>query len=238
MKIMSSPVHSWIQLGAIFIMIIAKCWFLVSLRFMESIKQHGLSVSYSTNHSALFLGSQMRKTIPGKLHMRIYFRFRSCRSTSKQLTSALQTYVYRSHCQDRFSRWPSTTEIVATWAELFTASMDDQKDQSRKSLRDTGYGGSSRTTLEEACNYSNRPEEPQQERLHFDMGTGRLVVNSPPPQERPALPNRAALPDRPVLDQMASQGFFVNYWILRSADCWSNRVTGWMLSYNSSFKYI
>ena len=57
-------------------------------------------------------------------------------------------------------------------------------------------------------NYYNRPEEARQERLQFDMDTGKLVVNDPP-QEQAVVPSRHNVPDRPVLDKMASQGFFL-----------------------------
>ena len=74
---------------------------------------------------------------------------------------------------------------------------------------DTGYGGSRRSrAIEEGAtgyNHSNRPE--RQERLQFDMDTGKLVVNDSP-EEQAVLPSRHSVPDRPVLDKMASQGFF------------------------------
>ena len=85
------------------------------------------------------------------------------------------------------------------------------EDKSNRSTRpyDTGYSESLRDRAA-VVNYSNRrPEEARQERLHFDMDTGRLMVNNPP-EEQPALPDRGPVPDRPVLDKMASQGFFLD----------------------------
>lgn len=85
--------------------------------------------------------------------------------------------------------------------------MDDNHEQSTW-RHDTGYGGSrAREEGATGYNYSNRPEEARQERLQFDMDTGKLVVNDPP-QEQAVVPSRHNVPDRPVLDKMASQGFF------------------------------
>lgn len=91
---------------------------------------------------------------------------------------------------------------------LFQETMEDKHEQSSWP-HDTGYGGSQRSrAIEEGAtgyNHSNRPE--RQERLHFDMDTGKLVVKDSP-EEQPVLPFRHSVPDRPVLDKMASQGFF------------------------------
>ena len=81
----------------------------------------------------------------------------------------------------------------------------DKSQQSTRHLNDTGYSGSLRDRAA-VVNYTNRPEDVRQERLHFDMDSGRLMVN----EEQPALPDRGPLPDRPVLDKMASQGFFLS----------------------------
>ena len=97
--------------------------------------------------------------------------------------------------------------IISAWPEVCEASMEDTSKQSIRSY-DTGYSGSLRDRAA-VVNYNNRPEEARQERLHFDMDTGRLMVNNPP-EEQPALPDRGPVPDRPVLDKMASQGFFLD----------------------------
>jgi len=92
--------------------------------------------------------------------------------------------------------------------EACIESMDDKYEQSA-SPYDTGYGGSRRREEATVYNYSNRPEEARQERLHFDMDTGKLVVNNPS-EDQAVVPARYSVPDRPVVDKMASQGFFFN----------------------------
>lgn len=87
-------------------------------------------------------------------------------------------------------------------------SMEDKYEQGTIPF-DSGFGGS-RTGGATAYNYSNRPEEARQERLQFDMDTGRLVVNNPPAEDQAVVPARFGVPDRPVLDKMASQGFFLD----------------------------
>lgn len=74
------------------------------------------------------------------------------------------------------------------------------------------------TTQQQPVNYSNRrPDDSAQERLEFDKDTGKLVVcrNSQAPQTPfvressvAVLEVRAQVPDRPVVDAMAAQGFF------------------------------
>ena len=73
-------------------------------------------------------------------------------------------------------------------------------------------------TQQRPVNYSNRPrDDSTQERLEFDADSGKLVVSRNPeasqvvsvrhvPAVVPEVP--APVPDRPVVDAMAAQGFF------------------------------
>lgn len=97
--------------------------------------------------------------------------------------------------------------------------MDDKQKAPTRRLFDSGFGGSQRTQ-ETPHNYSNRPrDESTQERLEFDLDSGKLVVSNAPevkqevvsvhhvPVSFPQVP--ASVTDRPVVDAMAAQGFFL-----------------------------
>lgn len=116
--------------------------------------------------------------------------------------------------------------------------MDDKwKTPSRRSW-DSGFGPSQQNEEEEEegasrqpYNYTNRPrEESTQERLQFDLDTGKLVVSSNPEVKQEVVPVRQVplsvrqparqvpelvhdvrepVADRPVVDAMAAQGFFM-----------------------------
>lgn len=60
-----------------------------------------------------------------------------------------------------------------------------------------------------AANNANRAEEGNYENLRFDMDTGKLVVSSPNEEQR-AISQRPAASGRVVLNEMASQGFFIS----------------------------
>jgi len=115
--------------------------------------------------------------------------------------------------------------------------MDDKRKAPTRRLFDSGFGGSQRPDqVEEGAsrqpyNYTNRPrEESTQERLQFDVDTGKLVVSSnpevkqevvsvrhvplsvrEPARQVPAFVHdvREPVVDRPVVDAMAAQGFFM-----------------------------
>ena len=112
--------------------------------------------------------------------------------------------------------------------------MDDKQKAPTRKLFDSGFGGSQQReegASRQPYNYTNRPrEESTQERLQFDVDTGKLVVSSNPevkqevvsvrhvPQSvrQPSwqVPEfvhdvREPVPDRPVVDAMAAQGFFM-----------------------------
>ena len=115
--------------------------------------------------------------------------------------------------------------------------MDGKWKAPTRRLRDSGFGNSQRSdegeegASNQPCNYTNRPrEESTQERLQFDVDTGKLVVSSNPEVKQevvtvrhvplsirePArqVPEfvhgvREPVADRPVVDAMAAQGFFM-----------------------------
>lgn len=115
--------------------------------------------------------------------------------------------------------------------------MDDKRRAPTRRLFDSGFGSSQQPEEDEEgasrqpYNYTNRPrEESTQERLQFDVDTGKLVVSSNPevkqevvsirrvplPGREPArqVPEfvqdvREPVADRPVVDAMAAQGFFL-----------------------------
>lgn len=74
------------------------------------------------------------------------------------------------------------------------------------------------STQQQPVNYNNRRQDDSaQERLEFDKDTGKLVVCRNPQAPQAAsvhesavavLEVRAPVPDRPVVDAMAAQGFF------------------------------
>lgn len=57
---------------------------------------------------------------------------------------------------------------------------------------------------------ANRAEGARQERLHFDTDTGRLMVDARDEDQQIASRRSAVPTQRPVLDQMAAQGFFIH----------------------------
>lgn len=117
--------------------------------------------------------------------------------------------------------------------------MDDKRKTPSRRSWDSGFGRSQQHEEEEEeegasqqpYNYTNRPrEESTQERLQFDFDTGKLVVSSnpevkqevvsvrhvplsvrQPPRRVPELVHdvRQPVADRPVVDAMAAQGFFM-----------------------------
>ena len=113
--------------------------------------------------------------------------------------------------------------------------MDDKWKAPTRRLCDSGFGRShppdeGEEGASQPYNYTNRPrEESTQERLQFDVDTGKLVVSSKPEVKQevvsvrhvplsvrgPArqVPEfvhdvREPVADRPVVDAMAAQGFF------------------------------
>jgi len=58
-------------------------------------------------------------------------------------------------------------------------------------------------------NNANQAEGGNYESLRFDMDTGKLVVSSPNEEQR-NISQRPAAPGRVVLNEMASQGFFIS----------------------------
>jgi len=114
--------------------------------------------------------------------------------------------------------------------------MDDKWKAPTRRLCDSGFGSShppdegEEGASRQPYNYTNRPrEESTQERLQFDVDTGKLVVSSKPEVKQevvsvrhvplsvrgPArqVPEfvhdvREPVADRPVVDAMAAQGFF------------------------------
>ena len=90
-------------------------------------------------------------------------------------------------------------------------------------LADSGFESSQRTegratARHQPVNYSNRRQDnSSQERFGIDKDTGKLVVCRNPQAPQAAsvhesavavLEVRAPVPDRPVVDAMAAQGFF------------------------------
>ncbi|KAJ7393003.1 hypothetical protein OS493_008251 [Desmophyllum pertusum] len=78
-----------------------------------------------------------------------------------------------------------TSETTSCW----TFGMDDKQKAPTRRLFDSGFGGSQRTqdgASQQPHNYSNRPrDESTQERLEFDLDSGKLVVsNAPEPSKR------------------------------------------------------
>ena len=109
--------------------------------------------------------------------------------------------------------------------------MDDKQFAPTRGLFDSGFGHSRRTedgANRPPINYTNRPrDESTQERLEFDRDSGKLVVSSNPEVKQEAVSVRHVplsfrqvhesvrqvpepVPDRPVVDAMAAQGFFLN----------------------------
>lgn len=76
---------------------------------------------------------------------------------------------------------------------------------------DSGLGGGSMRQGGQAAagNNANQAEGGDQESLHFDAGTGSLVVRTPNEEQRVGL-HRPAAPGRVVVNEMASQGFFIS----------------------------
>ena len=60
-----------------------------------------------------------------------------------------------------------------------------------------------------ADNNANQAEGGNQESLHFDTSSGNLVSRNPNGEQRNAL-QRPAPPGRVVVNEMASQGFFIS----------------------------
>jgi len=60
-----------------------------------------------------------------------------------------------------------------------------------------------------ADNNANQAEGENYESLRFDMDTGKLVVSSSNEEQR-NISQRPAAPGRVVLNEMASQGFFIS----------------------------
>ena len=116
--------------------------------------------------------------------------------------------------------------------------MDDKRKAPTRRLFDSGFSGSQRPEEDEEgasrqpYNYTNRPrEESTQERLQFDVDTGKLVVSSNPEVKQEVVSVRRVprsvreparqvpefvpqdvrepIADRPVVDAMAAQGFFM-----------------------------
>lgn len=109
--------------------------------------------------------------------------------------------------------------------------MDDKQKAPTRRLFDSGFGHSQRTeegASRQPFNYTNRPrDESTQERLEFDHDSGKLVVSSNPEVKQDVVSVRHVplsvrqvpesvhqvpepVPDRPVVDAMAAQGFFLN----------------------------
>jgi len=127
--------------------------------------------------------------------------------------------------------------FASTVTSCWTFNMDGKRKAPTRRLCDSGFGGSQRPDqVEEGAsrqpyNYTNRPrEESTQERLQFDVDTGKLVVSSnpevkqevvsvrhvplsvrEPARQVPAFVHdvREPVADRPVVDAMAAQGFFM-----------------------------
>mgnify|MGYP006896134239 FL=1 len=60
-----------------------------------------------------------------------------------------------------------------------------------------------------AADNANQAEGGNYESLRFDMDTGKLVVSSPNEEQR-NISQRPAAPGRVVLNEMASEGFFIS----------------------------
>ena len=109
--------------------------------------------------------------------------------------------------------------------------MDGKDKESTRRLVDSGFGsnrGWQEGANRQPFNYTNRPrDESTQERLEFDHDSGKLVVSSNPEVRQEVVSVRHAplsvrqvpesvrqvpepVPDRPVVDAMAAQGFFLN----------------------------
>ena len=76
---------------------------------------------------------------------------------------------------------------------------------------DSGLRSRSRRQRGQAAadNNANQAEGGNYESLRFDMDTGKLVVSSPNEEQR-NISQRPAAPGRVVLNEMASQGFFIS----------------------------